>query len=221
MKYVKTYESFIAENVLNEIGEGSKPFSWKRIGFNNSDTWMSDLSKVDKSENVKNWEDLPTIKYEFKSDKGTYNVRIDGGWAKNISIMFGGRKPGTPKPARFNLIIVVSFDVIGLDDTPITNFGEQFRVITTVTDITDNIVKEISQIEWVELKEIRIAPKLEDAEEGVPIAQSKRGRLYLEYIKKHGHRLIGDWTAEIDKEMFILKKGKWSSNTNTEKYIQL
>ena len=207
---------------LNEIGEGSRPFAWKRTGFNKVDTWMSNLSQVDRAENVQgSWTQLPTINYEFKSDKATYNVRIAGGWSKNISIMFGGRKPGAPKPADFNLIIVVAFDVVGMDDTPITNFGEQFRVITTVTDITDTVVREISQIKWIDLKEIRIAPKLEDAEEGKPITQSKRGRFYLEYIKKQGHRLPGDWTAEIDKEMFYLRKGKWSSNTDPNKYINL
>ena len=204
---------------LNEIGEGSRPFAWKRIGSNKVDTWMSNMSMADMSKHVQGrWEQLPTINYEFKSDKATYNVRFAGGWDKNIYINFG-KKPSS-KPADFNLIIVVAFDVVGMDDTPITNFGEQFRVISTVTDITDTVVKEISEIKWIDLKEIRIVPKLEDAEEGKPITQSKRGRLYLEYIKKQGHRLPGDWTAEIDKEMFVLKKGKWSS-TNPDKYINI
>lgn len=204
---------------LNEIGEGSRTFAWRRTGHIKVDTWMSNMSMADMSKHVQGrWEQLPTINYEFKSDKATYNVRIAGGWDKNIYINFG-KKPAS-KPADFNLIIVVSFDVVGMDNTPITNFGEQFRVISTVTDIADTVIKEISQIKWVDLKEVRIAPKLEDAEEGKPITQSKRGRLYLEYIKKQGHRLPGDWTAEIDKEMFILKKGKWSS-TNPDKYINL
>jgi len=61
---------------------------------------------------------------------------------------------------------------------------------------------------------------LEDIEEGVPVAQSKRGRLYLEYIKKQGHRLPGDWTAEIQKDRFVIKNGKLSSDS-PGRFIQL
>ena len=53
--------------------------------------------------------------------------------------------------------------------------------------------------------EIRIAAKLEDAEEGKPIIQSKRGRVYLEYIKKQGASLPGTWATEITNDMFVLR----------------
>ena len=213
------YNDFLNEQKLFEIGEGSRPFAWRRKGNTKVDSWMGTMS-MDKDPNSSHsWPQLAPLMFEFKSDKATYYARISGGYQRNITINFG-RKPEAPKPADYNLIIVVSFDIDGRDDTPLTNFGEQFRVLTTVTDIIDTTVKEIDEIKWVDLKEIRIMPKMEDSEEGVPITQSKRGRLYLEYIKKQGHRLPGDWTAEIDKEMFILKKGKWTS-TNADKYIQL
>lgn len=218
MKYIKTYESFLNEQVLNEIGEGSRPFAWKRVGPVSVDrTWMTTLTQVDKDVAGPNWTQLPTMNYEFKSDKATYNVKIAGGW-KRYTYIPAFRKPGAPTPQDFDLIIVVSFDVVGSDDTPITNFGEQFRVVTTVTDIVESVVKEIDQWKWVKLQEIRIAPKLEDSEEGKPIAQSKRGRLYLEYIKKQGNRLPGDWTVEIQKDHFLIKRGKWSGGSN---FIQI
>ncbi len=62
--------------------------------------------------------------------------------------------------------------------------------------------------------------QLEDEEEGKPITQSKRGRFYLEYIKKHGKKLPGDWSAEISKDMFVIRNGKWSS-TDPNKFINL
>jgi hypothetical protein len=139
-----------------------------------------------------------------------------------VNINFG-KKPAI-KPADFNLIIVVSFDIkdrVNPNEEPeITNFGEQFKVLSTVVDITENVVKDISEIKWIKLEEIRIAPKLEDEEEGKPITQSKRGRFYLEYIKKHGKKLPGDWSAEISKDMFVIRNGKWSS-TDPNKFINL
>jgi hypothetical protein len=79
-------------------------------------------------------------------------------------------------------------------------------------------MKELQEYEWFKVKEIYLMPKLEDEEEGKPIAQTKRGRLYLEYIKKQGRRLEGNWTAFINKDMFVIKDGKWSG---TDKMIQL
>lgn len=218
MKHIKLFEEYM----VNEIGEGSMPFPWKRIGSTKVGTWMTTMSNVDRKQMATGpWESLPPLMYEFKSDNATYSVRISAGFSKYTYINFGGRKPGAPKPQDYNLIIVVSFDIAGKDDTLITNFGEQFRVLTTVVDIASEAVNEISKIAWVKLEEIRIAPKLEDNEEGKPITQTKRGRFYLEYIKKQGHRLPGSWTAIIDSEMFVLRNGKISSTTNPEKYIQL
>jgi len=218
MKHLKLFEEYM----INEIGEGSKPFAWKRVSHSKVDSWMGIMSAVDRTKMASGpWESLPTLMYEFKSDNATYSVRISAGFSKYTYINFGGRKPGAPKPQDYNLIIVVSFDIAGKDDTLITNFGEQFRVLTTVVDIAAEAVNEISKIAWVKLEEIRIAPKLEDDEEGKPITQTKRGRFYLEYIKKQGHRLPGSWTAIIDSEMFVLRNGKVSSTTNPEKYIQL
>jgi hypothetical protein len=221
MKPIKLFEEFHEEAMMiNEIGEGSKSFPWKQTGFTKVETWTSQLSQVDKTLSAAPWETFPSaLTYQFSSDKATYYAKIGGGWAKNVSINFG-RKPGAKPPHRFNIILVISFDIEGRDDTPITNFGEQFRVLTTVTEIADKVVKDLSEYEWLKITEIRIVPKIEDSEEGVPITKSKRGRLYLEYIKKQGKRLPGDWTARIDDEYFTLLNGKFSS-TNPDKYISI
>lgn len=217
MKHIKLFEEYM----VNEIGEGSMPFPWKRIGSTKVGTWMTTMSNVDRKQMATGpWESLPPLMYEFKSDNAAYYVRISAGFSKHTYINFSG-KPLAVKPQDYNLVIVVSFDIAGKDDTLITNFGEQFRVLTTVVDITSEAVNEISKIAWVGLQEIRIAPKLEDNEEGKPITQTKRGRFYLEYIKKQGRRLPGTWTAEIDNEMFILHNGKVTSSTHPENYIQL
>ena len=219
MKHIQLFEEYM---LINEIGEGSKPYPWKKTGFTKVESWASELSEYDKTQNITgNWNDFKSnsIMYGFQSDNASYYVRIHGGWSRALNINFG-RKPGAPKPHDFNLSVVVSFDLEGRDDTQITNFGEQFRVISTVTDIVETFVKEISEWSWIKLQEIRIVPKIEDSEEGVSIAQSKRGRLYLEYIKKQGHRLPGSWTARIDDEYFTLLNGK-VTGTQVGKYIPL
>jgi len=208
------------KNILNEIGEGVTPFPWKRIGPTKVDSWMNEIGKVDKSKSVTGtWEELPRLQYEFKSDKATYEVQIAGGYSRRLNVSFG-RKPDAPKPPDYNLIIVVAFNVAGSDKEVITNFGEQFRVLSTVVNILKQTVKEISEIKWIELTEIRIAAKLEDYEEGKPVIQSKRGRFYLEYIKKQGASLPGDWTVEITNNMFILHPRKITS-TNPNRFIAL
>lgn len=218
MKRILLYEQF-----LNEIGEGVLPFTWKRVGPTKVETWMADLSMVNKADSVSGkWEQLPTLLYEFTGEKATYEVRIAGGWSRHVYINFG-KKPSV-KPHDFNLITVVSFDVKGKenpnDEPEITNFGEQFRVLSTVVAITEQVMKQISEIKWIKLQEIRIVPKLEAEDEGKPITQSKRGRFYLAYIKKQGRKLPGDWTVEITGEMFVLRTGKITS-TDPNKFIPI
>ena len=220
MKPIKLFEEFHEETqMINEIGEGTKSFPWKISGFTKVETWAAELSNVDKTLNVAPWQDFPSaIKYQFSSDNATYYAKIGGAWAKYFSNPF--RKPGAKKPHIFNIILVIAFDIEGRDDTPITNFGEQFRVLTTVTEITEKVFQDLARYDWLKVTEIRIQPKMEDSEEGVPISQSKRGRLYLEYIKKQGKKLPGDWTARIEDDYFSLINQKISS-TDPSRYISI
>jgi len=190
---------------LNEIGEGVTPFPFSRSGGSSVDTWAEEMASADRSKNISGqWEELPILTYKFKGDKATYEAKIGGGYSRKVNISFN-RKPDNPKPPTYNLIIVIAFDVAGSEKEVITNFGEQFKVLSTVVAITKEVVEEIFKIKWVKLTEIRIAAKLEDAEEGKPIIQSKRGRVYLEYIKKQGASLPGNWATQITNDMFVLR----------------
>lgn len=220
MKHIQLFEEWHA---INEIGEGVTPFPWKRVGSIKVGTWMSDMSKHERgSATVMN--ELPTITYEFKGDKAEYAVKIVG-WYEQYTYINFGRKPDAPKPQDYNVFIGIAFDIKKSVETEpgkeeITNFGEQFKVVSTVAAITEEVMKELQQIQWIKVQEIHIVPKLEDTDEGKPITQTKRGRLYLEYIKKQGNRLKGDWTADIQKDRFVIKAGKWSSSV-PDKLIQL
>jgi hypothetical protein len=216
MKNLKTFEDFLNEAILNEIGEGVKPFRWKRIGLVKLENWMNTLTQVDKADMIPNWTDLPQIKYSFSSDKAEYIVTVGGGWKRHVGISFNP-KPNAPKKQDFDLVILIAFDTnnskIGTDKEALTNFGEQFAVISTITDIIVSVVKELEEWEWVKLQEIQLAPKYEDEDTGKPIAQSKRGRLYLEYIKKQGRRLPGVWSVEIDNDRFTILRGTWAGSS--------
>lgn len=219
MKHLKLFEDFLVEQTLNEIGEGVTPFAWRKTGVTKVTSWMSDMSMHDKASSKK-WYPLPPLTYEFKSDKATYIVKILGEYENHTFIHFGSRRPDAPKPQDYNLIIGVAFDVVGSEKEAITNFGEQFQVVSTVSAILQEVVTQIQEIAWVKLQEIHIAPKMEDYEEGKPITQTKRGRIYLEYIKKQGKNLKGDWTAETQKDRFVLKNGRWSGGSPGQ-FIQL
>ena len=208
------FNSFLTEAKLNEIGEGSKPFDWRRIGPTKIGGWMSDISMVDKADTNPNWTQLPNLQYEFKSENAEYIVSIAGGWKRHIHISFS-RRPNAPKPQDFDLVIVVSFNTKNSEGEAITNFGEQFRVVTTVTEIMESVVKEITEWEWIKLQEIRIFPKLEDGEGGKPMNQTKRGRLYFEYIKKQGRRLPGNWTVETGGDGFVIHRGQRTGSNYT------
>lgn len=219
MKNIPTFEGFLFEHALNEIGEGVTPFMWKRTGSTKVGTWMSEMSTYERESSSK-VNILPSIIYEFKSDKATYAVNIHGAF-KEFNYIPAFQKPGSDKPQEYDVFIGVSFDVTGSGKESITNFGEQFRVISTVTGILDDVMKDLQAIRWIKVQEIYIAPKMDDSEEGKPVSQTKRGRIYLEYIKKQGKRLKGDWTASIESDGFVIRNGKISSSTHPEKYILL
>ena len=189
---------------LNEIGEGVTPFPFRRTGNTKVASWMSDLSLIDKKE--ANWvTPLPPIIYTFKSDKATYIVKIGGQASVNRFINWGNKNPNWKKPPDYNILITVAFDVIGgVGKEQITNFGEQFKVISTVTEIVKELSEEVMQFQWVKLSEIYIAAKSEAGEEDKPIDQTKRGRLYLAYIQKQMNRLPGKWIVNKTAKSYEL-----------------
>lgn len=203
------YEDFINEQKLFEIGEGSRPFPWKlRSGATIKD-WLKTMEEDTEKGSSLPWVTLSPLMFDFKGDKASYYVRVSMGYQRHTTINFG-RKPDF-NPHKFNIILVVDFDVQGRDDSVITNFGEQFRVITTVSNIFEDVMNQLEKVDWVQVQEIRVVAKLEDEEEGLPMAQSKRGRFYLEYIKKQGRRLPGDWSVFINDDSFVIRRGKWTT----------
>lgn len=187
---------------LNEIGEGVTPFPFKLSGNTKVASWMSDLSLIDKKD--ANWvTPLPPIIYTFKSDKATYIVKIGGQASVNRYINWGNKNPNWKKPPDYNILITVAFDVIGgTGKEQITNYGEQFKILSTVSEIVKELAKEIMQFQWVKLSQIILTPKLESGEEDKAVDQTKRGRLYSAYIQKQMDQIPGNWVVNKTAKSF-------------------
>ena len=110
--------------------------------------------------------------FGFTTDKGTkYTVEMDYLWSERYE----------------GLEVDVNFwahNEQGIDsEMAMTNLGEQYRVMATVTDIVVSWVNKWD--EYVPIGKIEISPKTED-EEHIPFGAttSKRGKMYALYIKK-------------------------------------
>lgn len=220
MRNLQTYEDFLLEAELNEIGETVIPFSYKRVGFVKVDSWKADLASLDKSAvpSGTDWIKLSTIEYTFESEKAKYRVHIPAYYRKHTSISF--RKTGTSKPHDYNILLGVAFDIDGGSKEEITNLNEHFKVISTVISIVEEVVKAVMKIEWIKLQEIYIAPAKEEFEKENPAQKTKRGILYAAYLRKQVKRLPGDWSVEMNNDAFIIKNGKMSS-TDPNRYMKL
>ena len=187
---------------LNEIGEGVTPFAFRRTGNAKVASWMSDLSLMDKKD-ARPITILSPIIYTFKSDKATYIVKIGGQASVNRYINWVEKN--WKKLPDYNILITVAFDVIGgTGKEQITNYGEQFKILSTVSEIVKELAKEIMQFQWVKLDQIILAPKLESGEEDKAVDQTKRGRLYSAYIQKQMDQIPGKWVVNKTAKSFEL-----------------
>jgi len=221
MKHIQSFEDFLSESVLNEIGETVIPFSYKRAGYVKVASWMSDLASLNKAEvpSGPNWIKLSTIDYTFESENAKYRVHIPAYYRKHSHISFG-RKPGAKAPQDYNILLGVAFDIEGGTKEEISNLNEHFKVISTVISIVEEVAKEVMKIEWIKLQEIYIAPAKEEFEKETPAEKTKRGVLYAAYLRKQVKRLPGAWSVEMDNDAFIIKNGQFSS-TDPTKYLNL
>ena len=187
-------------NILNEIGEGtSKPFQWKPS--ENIQNWLDQANKLIEKYTAPGGMtrviDLGEFKYYFTSDitKTEYFVVIEGwGGRTRKPIRFGTAKkaPDAPVTTKFFMECVVSFgikDTSGEDNTDKdTNLNEQYRVMATVAECIFNFIKSVEDHGDIQISEMNMYPKADKEAErndsSSPSVASRRGRMYLAYIKK-------------------------------------
>ena len=197
MKYLKLFEEHI-----NEIGDaGMKIRPWRFNGASSdyrSAQEFKDFEAKDNEEGEYEGESW----YRFTTEQGTnYEVQIDYIWLDSPKYNVG-------------FIEVASVDFYAGDEydgrmdksMSMTNKGEIFEVMATVTDIVLSWINEWDKVFYIDL--IKLEPKVEEYERdivhapGFKAAATKRGRLYKAYIQKQIKKLD-------NKYLFADRKGRF------------
>jgi hypothetical protein len=184
-------EDLLENEAINEIGDSSaNPFKWSVS--KDPRKWIEDECNKTKDKEFNGSVDdryhrVDPLEYTFKSDKtgASYYVMIKGLIGRNLFINIGDKK----KPANwkdyhgyFNLSFSVESSKDSNTEEPETNLGEQYRVLATVTDCALNFLNTALNIpDLLAIHEFQMNPKLDT--EGQTGVDSRRGKLYLAYIK--------------------------------------
>ena len=139
--------------------------------------------------------DMTELIYEFTTDKQTkYTVSID------LDVM---RTPGTIQSEVNFGARTANLQLHTLDDT---NLGEQYRVMSTIKDIVFDFIEEWQE-HWY-IHNLEVAPIKstdggdEDSMDGV---DSRRGKLYLAYIKKNLPKLSKPYGVRVFNDYFLIQ----------------
>jgi hypothetical protein len=211
MKYIQTYESF-----LFEVGDSSaKRLPWKpdqsfASFFKNA---VADGKKHSPSGELSaQWYRLKDLVISIKSEKAEYIVKIGASVQGAFNLSFDGEADPTED---YQMLSAVSFNVKGAEEEAFTNLNEQYSLMATLTDIIVEFLN--TSRDYLKIQKLYIKPK-SDGDDN-PLLDSRRGRLYLVYVKNNIKKLSGSWTAEMDKEGITIQRGHWTSNDTNKNYI--
>lgn len=192
-------------DILNEIGDATaKPFNWSA---NRSVDLVSKqlIVGIEGRKDKRDWLGPIKFGYTAHSDKAQYDITMEAMGRKRITLQLPGvEKPKNDKTPKYELEVWVGFTVDDTDED--TNMNEQYRVMATVIQCVEDFVKKASK--FYVIKEININPKSDTGNDAK--LDSKRGRLYLAYVKRNINKLPGHWTAYADSEGISIKNGAWS-----------
>jgi hypothetical protein len=192
-------------DVLNEIGEGVKPFPFKLWGTYDVKYWQDYLREY--NPNVDGLEDPQdrawatyridkNIGYEFDSEREHYYARIEGKGTAEVDPAKAGH--------RWNITARVDFGTKERGDDA-TNLGEQFAVMSTIVAITEKFIKDLEADKDYQVTRLEFYPKREKGDDTGPLG-TKRGKLYMAYIQKQLSRLQGHWNVSDGFDAIVLKR---------------
>jgi hypothetical protein len=212
MNYIQTYENF-----LFEIGDSSaKRFPWKsKQSFDSFFKYAIAEGKKNSTSGDLNaqWFRLKNLEITVSGGKAEYDVKIGTSVRGAFNLSFGGDS----NPADdYDMLSAISFNVKGATEELETNLNEQYSLMATLTDIIIEFLN--TSPSYLKIQKFYIKPKSDNNEDN-PLLDSRRGKLYLAYIKNNIKKLSGSWTAEMDKEGITIMRGKWSTNDPNTNYI--
>lgn len=221
MNYVQLYEDL---KFLNEIGDGSsKPFKWKTIKPYKSyfeeilkhaeDTYKSGMAYIE----------VDPFWYTLESEQALYRAQMQC-WLKKKMPRLLMRKLNSPtsKPPaekdyrKWAIETEFHFNLAGEAEEGETNLNEQFRLMATLTECVLDFIKNAK--DYVDIREVNINAKADDTPDMAKL-DSRRGRLYLAYVKNNIRKLPGSWTADMDREGITIMRGKITTNDPDKNYI--
>jgi hypothetical protein len=193
------------KKILSEVGEGSaKPFQLNRKG--NFGPFFTALKSAAKDNDwTKTKKDFV---YEVVSDKTKYLIKIQCIARKKnpmILVLPGTKKPKPPKD-KYEMEVSIGFNVKRAREEYETNLNEMYRLMATIIEAVKDFINGVD--EEVKLNTIHIYPKADEGDAGS--VDSKRGRIYLSYIKKNISKLPGKWTAYQHSDRIEIRNGDWS-----------
>ena len=197
MRYLKLFEELI-----NEIGDAGMRIRPWRFDGSGSDYESAQEFKDFEAKDNEDGQFSGESWYKFTTKGGTgYEVCIEYQWVSD-------------NPLEDGYIMDASVDFYAGDEydgrmdksMSMTNKGEIFEVMATVTDIVISWINEWNKLFYIDL--FIIEPKVEEYERdmlhspGFKTATTKRGRLYKAYIQKQ--------IKKLDKKyLFTDRKGRF------------
>lgn len=193
-----------------EIGDASsRPFSWSVKGGSFRSKLKDYLDSVKGMSSSENWKEMDPIIVIAKGDKANYQVTIKTWFSRVFKLSFGGEKPKGPD---YKIASRLDFNVEGAEKEIETNFGEQFRLMSTLTDIGVSFLNEAYEND-ISLEEFNIYAKPDDESETSRI-DSRRGKMYFEFVKKNLNKLNFKVTTELvnfgENSAIRIKGGTWT-----------
>ena len=194
------------KKILSEVGEGSaKPFSYNRKGnFSSFFKSLKTASTIDKYTKQKDFV------YEVIGDKSRYLVKFACILRKKnpMILVLPGQKRKDPPKDKYEMEVSIGFNVKRARDEYETGFGEMYSLMATVIETIKDFVKGVD--DDIKVNGIHIYPKA-DFKGLESDVDSKRGRIYLSYIKKNIGKLPGKWSAFQYNDRIEVKNGDWTS----------
>ena len=154
------------KDIINEIGDASsKKFKWRQPSGAPAKKFKKQTDKLQKTglgdEAI----------YEFTTDKGTrYSVHIEYTYNPQTDYLRAEVDFYTYKKGKLDT------------DMSVTNLGEIFPVMATITDIFISWLNEWDKYYYVD--RISITPKQEEEDDSPDATGNRRGKLYSKYIKQ-------------------------------------
>jgi hypothetical protein len=208
------------EQWLNEIGDSSvKAFPWKVV--TSYKKYFDECIEIGENHLKSGGESMQWIpmeknfEFEIKGEKAVYTAVMICSIHRRIQLML---KPGAKRDSkRWTLECSFHFDIKGSKKEINTNLNEHFQLMAALTECAIDFIHHASEV--FKLDRVDINAKADDSDEEAKL-DSKRGRLYLAYIKGNIRKLQGDWTAELTQYGVTLKSGRWSTN-NTDQQAKM